>query len=158
VIYTMGTRRPDNWDSGSWSWKNSRLAERQVTREGNLPGHEIVREIAPLPRDIVIDKQKASAFHGTALLGYLTLLGADSLIVAGVSTSGCVRATVVDAHSHNLRCAVVEEGCFDRLQASHALSLCDMHAKYADVIQLDEALAFMAKLPKGMFELPKAGQ
>ncbi len=156
VIYTMGTRRPDNWDSGSWSWKNSRLGERQVTRESNQPGHEIVREISPQPRDIVIDKQKASAFHGTPLVSYLTLLGADSLIVAGVSTSGCVRATVVDAHSHNYRCAVVEEGCFDRIQASHALNLCDMHAKYADVVKLEDALAFIATLPKGMFDLPRS--
>ena len=155
VIYTMGTRRPDNWDSGSWSWKNSRLGERQTTRGSNLPGHAIVAEIAPQPRDIVIDKQKASAFHGTALVSYLTLLGADSLIVAGVSTSGCVRATVVDAHSNNYRVAVVEEGCFDRSQASHAINLCDMHAKYADVVKLDEALAFIGTLPKGMFDLPK---
>lgn len=158
VIYTMGTRRPDNWDSGSWSWKNSRLGQRQVTRGSKLPGHEIVREIAPQPQDIVIDKQKASAFHGTPLVSYLTLLGADSLIVAGVSTSGCVRATAVDAHSHNYRCSVVEEACFDRMQASHALSLCDIHSRYGDVVKLEEALVFMATLPRGMFDLPKPGQ
>ncbi len=85
--------------------------------------------------------------------GY-TLLGADSLIVAGVSTSGCVRATVLDAHSYNYRCAVVEEGCFDRMQASHAMALCDMHSKYADVVKLEEAIAFIGSLPKGMFDLP----
>jgi nicotinamidase-related amidase len=77
------------------------------------------------------------------------------LIVCGVSTSGCVRATVVDAHSLNYRVAVVEEGCFDRIESSHALNLCDMHAKYADVIKLDEALDFMGTLPKGMYDLPK---
>lgn len=155
VIYTMGTRRPDNWDSGSWSWKNSRLGERRTTRDSAVPGHEIVKEIAPQPRDLVIDKQKASAFYGTALVSYLNLLGCDSLIVAGVSTSGCVRATVVDAHSNNYRVAVVEEGCFDRVQASHAINLADMHAKYADVVKLDEALAFIASLPRGMFDLPR---
>jgi maleamate amidohydrolase len=154
VIYTMGTRRPDNWDSGSWSWKNSRLGERQTTRESHLPGHEIVREIAPRARDIVIDKQKASAFYGTPLASYLTLLCADSLIVAGVSTSGCVRATVVDAHANNYRVAVVEEGCFDRSQASHAINLCDMHSRYADVVKLDEALTFIGTLATGMFDLP----
>jgi nicotinamidase-related amidase len=155
VIYTMGTRRPDNWDSGSWSWKNNRVAERANTRDTDVPGHEIVREIAPLPQDVVIDKQKASAFYGTPLVSYLNLHKADSLIVCGVSTSGCVRATVVDAHSLNYRVAVVEEGCFDRIESSHALNLCDMHAKYADVIKLDEALDFMGTLPKGMYDLPK---
>ena len=68
-------------------------------------------------------------------------LGADSLIVTGTTTSGCVRASVLDAFSNNLRCTVVEEACFDRSQASHAINLCDMHAKYADVVPIDEALS-----------------
>ena len=72
--------------------------------------------------------------------------------------SGCVRASVVDAFSDNYRVTVVEEGCFDRAQASHALSLCDMHAKYADVVKLDEVVGFIGTLPKGLFELPKAGE
>ena len=83
------------------------------------------------------------------------LLNADSVILTGVSTSGCVRATVLDAFSNNFRIAVVEEGCFDRSQASHAINLCDMHAKYADVVKLDETLAFIDTLPKGMFDLPQ---
>jgi len=155
VIYTTGIRRPDNWDSGSWSWKNSRAGERASTTATNLPGDTIVPDIAPEPRDIVIAKQKPSAFHGTPLVSYLTLLGADSVIVAGTTTSGCVRATVIDAFSNNYRVTVVEEGCFDRSEASHAISLCDMHAKYADVVKLDEVIAFIGTLPKGMFDLPK---
>jgi maleamate amidohydrolase len=154
VIYTKGTHRADKWDLGSWAWKNSRLMETPATREENVAGHEIVRKVAPHPRDLVIDKQKASAFYGTALASYLTLLGCDSLIVAGVATSGCVRATVVDAHSNNYRCAVVGEGCFDRLQASHALSLCDMDSRYADVVTLDTAIEFMRSLSGGMYKLP----
>ncbi len=67
-----------------------------------------------------------------------------------------MRATVVDAFSHNLRCAVVEEGCFDRLQASHAVSLVDLHAKYADVVSCEDALAFIASLPPGLFVLPES--
>lgn len=157
VIYTTGTRRPDGWDAGSWRWKNSRTGEQVTTRATNLSGDTIVAEIAPEPSDIVIEKHKPSGFHGTALASFLTLLGADSLIVAGTTTSGCVRATVVDAFSDNYRVAVVEEGCFDRSQASHALSLCDMHAKYADVVTLDEAVAFIGTLPIGLFELPKGG-
>ncbi len=155
IIYTTGVRRPDDWDAGSWSWKNKRSGERVNTPVTHLPGDTIIPEIGPESRDIVITKNKPSAFHGTPLASYLTLLGADSLLVAGTTTSGCVRASVVDAFSDNYRVTVVEEGSFDRSQASHALSLCDMHAKYADVAKLDEVVSFIGSLPKGLFELPK---
>jgi isochorismate hydrolase len=62
-----------------------------------------------------------------------------------------VRASVLDAFSNNLRVSLVEEGCFDRAQASHAINLCDMHAKYADVVKLDDALAQIDRLPGGLF-------
>ena len=158
VIYTTGIRRLDNWDSGSWSWKNTRTDERVSTRVTNLPGDTIVPDIAPEPCDIVIEKQKPSAFYGTPLVSYLPLLGADSLIVTGTTTSGCVRATLLDGFSNNYRVTMVEEGCFDRSQASHAINLCDMHAKYADVVKLDEVTSFIDTLPKGMFDLPKPEQ
>ncbi len=118
VIYTAGTRRPDGWDSGSWAWKNGRTGERPRPRGTNLDGNTIVPDIAPEPQDIVVRKLKPSGFHGTPLASFLTLLDVDSLIVAGTTTSGCVRATVVDAFSDNYRVALVEEGCFDRLQMS----------------------------------------
>ena len=79
------------------------------------------------------------------MASYLTLLGCDSLIVTGTTTSGCVRATVLDAFSLNYRIALAEEGCFDRSQASHAINLCDMNAKYADVVKTDEVLAFSTR-------------
>jgi nicotinamidase-related amidase len=79
--------------------------------------------IAPGPREIVIKKQKPSGFFGTNLASYLTLLGCDSVIVVGTTTSGCVRATAVDAFSLNYRVTLAEEGCFDRSEASHAVSL-----------------------------------
>ena len=63
--------------------------------------------------------------------------------MTGTTTSGCVRASVLDAFSLNLRCTIVEEGCFDRSQASHAINLCDMNAKYADVVPLEEALDYV---------------
>jgi len=154
VIYTTGVQRDDAWDRGSWTWKNTRSFERQRTADTNLDGNTIVAEIAPQPQDILIYKQKPSAFFGSNLASYLVLLGADSLIVTGTTTSGCVRASVVDAFSNNYRVAIVEEGCFDRSQASHAITLCDMHAKYADVVKLDDALAFIQSLPKGLFALP----
>ena len=87
-------------------------------------------------------KQKPSGFFGTNMASYLTLLGCDSVIVTGTTTSGCVRATVLDAFSLNYRIALAEEGCFDRSQASHAINLCDMNAKYADVVKTSEVLAF----------------
>ncbi len=154
VIYTTGIRRPDNWDNGSWSWKNNREAEAPRVSQTNLDGNEIMPQIAPGPRDIVVPKQKPSGFHGTNMLSYLTLLGCDSVIVCGTTTSGCVRATVLDSFSNNYRTAVIEEGCFDRSQASHAINLCDMHAKYADVIRADEVIEHIKSLPKGLFTLP----
>ena len=157
VIYSTGVRRDDDWDRGSWNWKNSRAAERPRTQASGQDGNTIVPDIAPQPQDIVIEKLKPSVFFSTPLLSFLVLLGADSLIVAGTTTSGCVRATVVDAFSNNYRVAIVEEGCFDRSQASHALSLCDMNAKYADVVRLEETLAYIEALPKGLFKLPAGG-
>jgi isochorismate hydrolase len=66
-----------------------------------------------------------------------------------------VRATVLDAFSLNYRIALAEEGCFDRSQASHAINLCDMNAKYADVVKTSEVLAFLDTLPGGLFDLPR---
>lgn len=155
IIYTTGARRADNWDWGSWTWKNSRSNEHVAKRTTGTPEDTIVPEIAPHPKDITVFKQKPSAFFGTPLASYLTLLGADSLIVTGTTTGGCVRATVLDAFSYNYRVAVVEEGCFDRSQASHAINLCDMDAKYADVRKIDEVLDYIGTLDSGLFNLPK---
>ena len=169
VIYTTSVRRSDNWDAGSWAWKNTRSGERPSFKSAATPpgagrpsfksaatppGDEIMPQIAPGPRDIVVRKQKPSGFHGTNLLSYLTLLGCDSVIVTGTATSGCVFATVTDAFSHNFRVAVVEDGVFERSQASHAISLWIMHAKYADIVSSAEVLDYLGKLPMGMFELP----
>jgi maleamate amidohydrolase len=155
VIYTTGTRREDNWDSGSWSWKNSRGGEAPRVPSSNIDGNQIVEEIAPAAQDIVVLKQKPSGFFGTNMASYLTLLGCDSVVVTGTTTSGCVRATVLDAFSLNYRVALAEEGCFDRSQASHAINLCDMNAKYADVVKVTEVLDYFGSLSAGMFDLPK---
>ncbi len=158
VIYTTGVRRSDNWDSGSWSWKNKRSSEKPKPQVTNLDGNEIVADIAPAPQDIVVYKQKPSGFFGTNMASYLTLLGCDSVIVTGTTTSGCVRATVIDAFSLNYRVALAEEGCFDRSQASHAINLCDMNAKYADVVKTAEVLTFFDSLPDDLFDLPKGSE
>src|SRR3984893_14366257 len=154
VIYTTGERRADNWDAGSWRWKSSRGDEASGTAHSDHGGNEIGTLIAPGPKDIVIQKQKPSGFFGSNLASYLTLLGCDSVVVVGTTTSGCVRATVVDPFSLNYRVVLAEEGCFDRSEASHAVSLCDMHAKYADVVPTAEVLAYFDRLPADLFDLP----
>lgn len=140
VIYTRGSWRADRWDMGSWLWKHvpSRPGVRPaVDRDPD----EVVTPIQPEPADLVIGKQKPSAFFGTPLQSHLTLLGCDSLVVTGGTTSGCVRATVVDAFSANYRVAVIADACFDRNQTSHAVSLVDMSGKYADILSANELLA-----------------
>lgn len=144
VIYTTGELRDDGFDSGGWAWKNARIVDDIKKKQA---GNEIVAEIGPQPQDIVIKKQKPSGFFGTPLMSFLTDLNVDSLIVTGTTTSGCVHATVVDAFSYNLRTLVVEEGCFDRGQASHAMALMNMNAKYSDVLKLEEILAYLNNLP-----------
>ena len=157
VLYSTGVRREDGWDAGGWAFKNSRNREDQApppARESNHDGNDIMEEIAPAPQDIVIHKQKPSVFNGTGLMAYLNHLGADSLIVTGTTTSGCVRATVIDAFSLNLRVTIAAEGCFDRSQASHAINLCDMNAKYADVLDADEVLDHIKTMPAQEYNLP----
>ncbi len=96
--------------------------------------------IAPRDTDWVLEKSKASAFFETPLTTYLTRQRVDTLVICGVSTSGCVRATVVDGFSHGFQTFVVDECCFDRSEYAHAANLFDMQAKYAVVQSLDEAL------------------
>ena len=148
VIYTTGTVRNDGWDKGAWNFKSSRSDEdipsgSPEARDSNRDGNDIMDEIAPKPQDIVIRKHKPSAFYGTPLTAFLNDLGADSLVVTGTTTSGCVRASVLDGFSENLRIIIAEEACFDRSQASHAINLCDMHAKYADVVSTQEAMDYI---------------
>jgi maleamate amidohydrolase len=155
VIYTTGSMRPDGWDRAAWSWKNKRTAEwRSNTHGTNLNGNDINPEIAPEPSDIMIEKLKPSGFHGTPLNSFLTNFKADSILMVGTTTSGCVRASVLDAFSENYRVTLVEEGCFDRSESSHAINLCDMNAKYADVVKTDEVIEYIDGLEDDMFDLP----
>ena len=107
--------------------------------------YDIRAEFKPQPGDIVITKQRASAFHGTPLVAHLIGLGIKTLIVCGESTSGCVRASVVDGYSNGFHVVLVEQCCFDRSELSHKVNLFDMHHKYADVMHLDEVIAHLEK-------------
>jgi maleamate amidohydrolase len=156
VIYTTGVdRRADLWDRGAANWKNGRGGENpKAMGLTNRNGNDIVAEIAPGPRDIIVHKPKPSGFFASPLQSYLNLLGCDSLIVTGTATSGCVRATVLDAHMNNYRVSVVEDACFDRSEASHAISLYDMGIKYADIVASGEVLSFIQGYPENQFDLP----
>lgn len=100
---------------------------------------------APEPQDIVFRKERPSAFFGTPLIAHLNQRRIDSLIVCGESTSGCVRASVLEAHMYGKHVAVVEECCFDRCEITHKVNLFDMHHKYADVMHLDEVLVNLSE-------------
>lgn len=95
------------------------------------------------PQDLLVEKQWASSFHQTGLAQRLRDAGVDSLVVTGLTTSGCVRATVVDALQHDFPVVVVEEAVGDRNADAHAANLHDMHAKYAEVSSLSAVIAML---------------
>jgi maleamate amidohydrolase len=103
--------------------------------------------LAPQPAELIIRKQYPSAFFGTSLASTLTAAGIDTVILTGLTTSGCVRATCVDCMSHGFRTIVVREACGDRHPAPHEANLFDMNAKYADVVGEAEALAYLSTIP-----------
>lgn len=109
-------------------------------------GTSIVDEIAPQKGDLVIDKGYASAFYGTPLLSYLIKLKVDTLIVAGGTTSGCVRAACVDAVSRNFNAAVLEDCVFDRIGVSHKVGLLDLWMRTCDLLSAQEAVQYVQAL------------
>lgn len=150
TFYTTGhDDRTNAVAFGRWQAKNSRSTEDMT--EAWDKGNTIVEEITPQNGDIVVRKQKPSAFFGTPLISMLNEVHADSVLVAGTTTSGCVRASVIDAFSYNLKVSVIEECVFDRGQASHKINLFDMAMKYADVISLKEATDYIRGLPDNLF-------
>ncbi len=109
---------------------------------GNPLG-DFMAPILPQAHDIVVTKQYASAFFGTTLASTLTSLGVDTAIICGVSTSGCVRATALDACQHGFVPLVVRDACGDRSPAVHDANLFDLQQKYAEVRSEAEALAYI---------------
>jgi len=149
IFYSTAPSHRVGLMAGRWHGKNSRGTEDFQSHAQD--GNEIVREIAPHEGDIVILKDKPSVFFGTPLMSYLHELQVDTLLVVGTTTSGCVRATVVDAFSYNFKVVVVEECVFDRGQTSHKVNLFDMQAKYADVVPLEAALSYLAELSRELY-------
>ena len=99
--------------------------------------------LKPAAGELVVAKQYASAFFGTSLAATLHAAGVDTVVVAGVSTSGCIRATAIDALNHGFRPQVVRDACADRTPALHEQNLADLDAKYAYVTGVNEALAHL---------------
>jgi nicotinamidase-related amidase len=144
VLYTRNVqKRTVRFDSfaGKSTW------DKAATLDGT-EGSKIVTEIAPHDDDLVLDKSYASAFFGTPLLTYLVGLGIDTLVIAGVSTSGCVRATAVDGVTRGFKVAVVADAVADRIVASHKVALLDMWMKYTDVIDSDAAMTYLRSVGK----------
>ncbi|WP_213453518.1 cysteine hydrolase family protein [Rhizomonospora bruguierae] len=116
----------------------------KLTAEERARAYQLVNEVYPRAGELVVEKTAPSAFQGTPLKFHLTALGIDTLIVCGESTSGCVRATVVDAATHRYKVGVVSDACFDRTEASHWINLFDMDQKYADVVGVAAAGDYLA--------------
>ncbi|WP_049901344.1 isochorismatase family protein [Halococcus agarilyticus] len=113
------------------------------------PDHEdldIVEPVAPEPGETVIDKTYASAFYGTDLLSRLVRGGHDSVIIVGNSTSGCVRATSIDAQQNGFDVILPQECLFDRIEASHKVALLDLWMKYAEVLERDEVETYVEEI------------
>lgn len=106
-------------------------------------GTDVVDELAPRAGELVLAKEGASAFFGTSLVRHLVEWGVDTIIHMGCVTSGCVRASVVDAAAYGFKNAIVEDCVFDRARVPHALNLFDMDAKYGDVMSLAEVETYL---------------
>jgi len=117
-----------------------------LTLEAGSRWVEIDPRIAPLPSEPVLNKLFASAFYGTPLSSLLASAGCDSVVVTGASTSGCVRATAVDAIQHGYRPAVPREAVGDRNPAAHEANLYDIDTKYGDVVSVDDVVAHLEEL------------
>jgi nicotinamidase-related amidase len=140
-IFFLGIRfeDPDQRDAGLWGEKIGKL---KMLAAGT-PGIAIDPRLGVTAADAIVWKKRASGFFNTDLLARLTLAGIDSLVMTGLTTSGCLRATAVDAVSYGFRTAVVRECVGDRARAPHDQALFDLEQKYCDVISLDDALAYV---------------
>lgn len=105
-------------------------------------GSQIVKEMAPMGDEVVIDKQYASAFFGTSLINHLVSGGADTLLFIGGTTSGCVRTSAIDASNYGFNSVIVEDCVFDRLEVSHKVALLDVWMKYGTLVTHEQALDY----------------
>jgi maleamate amidohydrolase len=141
IFFTQGLVKPDLSDVGLWKGRAHRTGLCQI--EGSR-GADIVPDLAPRDGETVIPKRRPSGFFGTELHEKLRGRGVDTVLLAGASMSGCVRATAVDAFSHDYLTSIVRECVIDRTEKVLESNLFDIDAKYVDAISLDEALEHLA--------------
>jgi maleamate amidohydrolase len=142
VVYIQTAWEKDLRDAGVWAKKIPSLADVEL----GSPGAEIHPRIAPIEGEHVVIKKGPSGFFGTHLAALLVSKGIDTVILTGASTSGCVRATVVDSMSNGFRTIVPIEAVGDRAEGPHWSSLFDIGAKYADVIPIAEVKSYLENL------------
>ncbi len=140
IAYTRVVYADDGSDAGVFGRKVPSL----LILTEHHPAGQIVPELAPLENELMVRKTQASAFFGTGLAPWLIQRGVDTLVVAGCTTSGCVRASVVDAIAHNFRPMVARDCVGDRALGPHEANLFDMQQKYADVLERDEIVAALS--------------
>jgi maleamate amidohydrolase len=144
VAFTRVVYADDGSDAGVFAMKAPAL----LTLTETAPGGQIVPELKPLPGEYTVRKTQASAFFGTNFGAWLVQQGADTVVVTGCTTSGCVRATVVDAMQNNFRTIVARDCVGDRAMGPHEANLFDMGQKYADLLDRDEIIAELSKLAR----------
>jgi maleamate amidohydrolase len=140
VAFTRVVYADDGTDAGVFCAKAPAL---RTLTESN-PASAIVPELEPIAGELVVRKTQPSAFFGTGLAAWLVQQGVDTVVVTGCTTSGCIRASVVDAMSCNFRPIVVSDCVGDRALAPHEANLFDMAQKYADVMDRDEAMRVLS--------------
>ena len=142
IVYTTSPYRPEGADQPF----KSAADESSKYREWDARAVEIDERVAPSAPDLVIEKENASAFFGTHLIGYLTQLKVDTVLITGCSTSACIRATATDAKSYRLKPVIVTDCVGDRSAAAHIFTLADIQARFADVVSLDDSLEYVESL------------
>jgi nicotinamidase-related amidase len=145
VIYTTGYVFKTDSERGAWIYRFTEEQREMVSSFDNESLHEIVDEIAPKSNEVVIRKAKPSGFFGTQLLSILNHEHIDTLIITGMATGGCVRATVIDAFSYNYKVIVPKECVADSRPASHEVNLYDIDSMYGDVRSLSEIISELTK-------------
>ena len=145
IAFTRVVYADDGSDMGVFGMKASGL--QKLTEDA--PISQIVPELTPESGEYIVRKTQPSAFFSTGLAGWFVSKGVDTVIVTGCTTSGCVRASVVDSMSYNYRTIVASDGVGDRAMGPHEANLFDMGQKYADLLTSDEIVAHLLKQGTG---------
>jgi nicotinamidase-related amidase len=145
IVYTTSPYHPETGDQPFKSAADRSTAFRAWDRRAC----QIDERVAPQAKDLVIEKENASAFFGTHLAAYLIQHRVDTLLITGCSTSACIRATATDAKSYRFRPVIIADCVGDRSAPAHIFTLADIQARFADVVALADALAYIERLGAG---------